>query len=300
MHGSDDPRVDEAMVRGQGLVRSDGHWMTGDLTRAHGRDGLVARLARLPAVQRLIRDGGRQPDLVVDQERLEIFRGVDDLSQYGYPRVDPIRGMPIFHERLRRADPRVVHAVVPPEYLRQDEMAPYRPQYVSARRRMPMPEAWAILEASFPGIDHRYLRLLVAARGYAEGGTGQPPRIAVDGPSGAGKDGTATVAAALIGDEHRPVPFVDRVEHFHQQLFDAAQKAGLVSVPEIVKSASRDQDILTSLNSLLTFDRITQSECSTSVLWRSGRCPCWSSRISCFPGKCAATSNWVDGSSTCI
>jgi DNA polymerase len=256
LHGPGDPRVEEAFRRGRGLVRMEGYWATADLTRAHARDGLRSRLAVLPAVRTLVRSRDGEA-LVVNGERLGIFRGVDDLAPYGYPAVRPVRGMKIFFQWRGGQQPEVVRAVVLPEFLGTEAMRASRPRYVPARKRMRLSEAEAVVGASFPGVNHHYLRLLIAARGCAEGGLGQPPMVAVDGPSGAGKTTTVSIAAALIGDEHVSVALSPHLEHFHQNLLAAANSAGLVSVEEIIKTAEavKNGDVVTSLNALLTFTR---------------------------------------------
>ena len=255
LHGPDDPRNLQALFRGRGLVRVDGCWATADLSRTHRDGGLSKRLGALPAVQYLHTDDHGKTEALIDPERLGIFEGVDDLAPYGYPRVQVVRGLKIFWHWRDNPDPHVVRAVVPPEKLRAPEMQAYRPRYVPDARRMPLPEAEAFLEASFPGISWPYLRLLIAARGCAESGLGQPPRLAVDGPSGAGKDATIKVAAMLIGDQHQDVPWNEDVREFHLGLHEASQNAGLVSSGEIIKLIrAKKRDVLASLSALLTYD----------------------------------------------
>lgn len=256
VHGSGDPRVQQALDRGKGLVRSDGYWVTADLTRAHNKDGLVERLKVLPAVQKRISVGGHEV-FAVNEEKLGIFRGVDDLSEFGYPRVQPIRGMKISGHWQARRDPRVVQAVVLPDFLRDESMRLFRPQYVPLKKRMALEKAEEIISRSFPGVNHDYLKLLIAARGCAESGTGQPPMIAVDGPSGAGKSTTVGLAAALIGDQHQNVPWTPNLEHFLQKMYEASLNAGLVSSDEIIKLASMHGDVLVGLSALLSFTEKT-------------------------------------------
>jgi DNA polymerase len=257
-HGADDPRVAEAMRRGAGLVRMDGYWATSDLSRPHARDGLAERLGVLPAVKDLVPPSGQDkgPRAVTNVERLAILRGVDDLAPYGYPCVEPVRGLQISGHWRDNTDPTVVRAVVLPSYLRPERMTPFRPRYIPKNKRMGRAEAEAVLGASFPGIDHQYLRLLVAARGCAEGQVGQPPRVAVDGPSGAGKDATVAVAAALIGDGHQDVAWVPNVQEFHLALYRAGLSNGLVTSSEVIKLVKAKRgDLLAGLSALLTFQR---------------------------------------------
>jgi DNA polymerase len=249
VHGPDDPRVGQALCRGRGLVRGDGHWVTADLCQAHAKDGLVDRLKVLPALQDRVGPPS-QETLVLNRERLGLFRGVDDLSAFGYPRVQPVRGMKIFWHWRAGQDPRVVRAVVVPEHLREEAL---RPRYVPATKRMPIKEAERLVSESFPGVNLDYLKLLIAARGCAEGGAGQPPMIAVDGPTGSGKSGTVRIAAALIGDRHIDVPWSANLEHFQQGLLEASTNAGLVTSDEIIKLAAAKGDVLVGLNALLSF-----------------------------------------------
>ncbi|NLX98220.1 MAG: hypothetical protein GXY83_18835 [Rhodopirellula sp.] len=256
LHGRHDPRIPTAMSRGRGLVRRDGYWATPDLAKAHGRDGLKDRLQALPAVQFLVRDdeGRQQPR--TETERLGIFRGVDDLSRFGYAAVRPIRGIKLAGRWTSANSEQAVQATVLPDYLRPDEMRKFRPRYVPRANRMPRAEAECVLSESFPGINHNYVRLLIAARGCSEVGTGQPPRIAVDGPSGAGKSLTATITAGMLGDSCTDVSWTPNTEHFQQGLFEASVSSGFVTCDEIVKlSSARGGNVLAALTSLLTFGR---------------------------------------------
>ena len=185
---------------------------------------------------------------------LGIFRGVDDLATYGYPRVQPVRGMKIFGQFQTGQDHRVVRAVILPGFLTEDAAHPYLPRYVSTSKRMPLADAERIVSESFPGVNHNYLKLLIAARGCAEGGIGQPPMVAVDGPSGSGKSTTVAIAAMLIGDKHVNVPWSPNLEHYLQGLYEASNSAGLVTSDEIIKlSTAKGGDVLVGLNALLTF-----------------------------------------------
>jgi hypothetical protein len=223
-HGAADCRTKDAMFRGKGLVRKDGYWATADLERAHTDRGLKDRLGALPAV-----------NCKYGHELLGVFQGVDDLAPYGYPSIEPVRGMKIYGQFRSDPNPSVVRSVVLPSCLRAANLQSFAPRYVPAGKRMPPDAAEAVLNKSFPGIDFAYLRLLIAARGCAEGGMGKPPRIAVTGPSGAGKDVTVKVAAALIGDTHREVQWVPNATEFHAAIHEASQQAGFVSSPEIIK-----------------------------------------------------------------
>ena len=231
----------------------DGYWATAELSQNHRSDGLTERLAVLPALLDLVVDSKGQMQTHLNAERLGVFRGVDDLTNYGYHRVEPVRGLKIFHQFLSAGDPNVVRAVVPSQALRSETLSRFRPQYRPLAKRMPLGQAEAIFATAFPGINFAYLRLLIAARRLAEGGVGQPAMIAVDGPSGAGKSHTIRIAAALIGDQHQDVTWTPQSDRFRTGLNEAAQSAGLVSCDEIIKLAVAGGDIRTHLSPLLTF-----------------------------------------------
>lgn len=254
LNGPHDPRVGEAMRRGRGLVRMDGFWATPDMSRSHTRDGLSDRLAVLPAVLYVVTDDKGNQKLVVNRERLGIFRGVDDLSMYGYPPIQPIRGMRIASHFGTLQDREAVRAVVLPHRLKGPGKKQFRPTYRPPLERMPQCEAEQIIAESFPGINFNYIRLLIAGRGCAEAGVGQEPKVAVSGPSGSGKNMTISVAAAFIGDGCCEAVWNPSVEEFHRSLFTAMLQAGLVSSSEIVKLArKRGVDARSALNGLLNF-----------------------------------------------
>lgn len=256
VHGRHDPRIPAAMSRGRGLVRRDGYWATPDLAKAHGHDGLKDRLQVLPVVQFVVRDEEGRQQLRTDSERLGIFRGVDDLSWFGYPAVRPIRGIKLAGRWTSANSEQTVQATVLPDHLRPDDMRKFRPRYTPLANRMPRDEAEGVLSESFPGINHNYVRLLIAARGCSESGTGQPPRIAVDGPSGAGKSLTATITAGMLGDSCTDVTWTANTEHFQQGLFEASVSSGFATCDEIIKLASvRGGNVLAALTALLTFGR---------------------------------------------
>ncbi|MHA1813369.1 MAG: hypothetical protein ACTSYX_08040, partial [Candidatus Thorarchaeota archaeon] len=101
-------------------------------------------------------------------------------------------------------------------------------------------DAWAIFEESFPGLDHNYLLLLLAARGFAESGEGPIPMIMVTGPSGAGKSGIPRIAAEVLGDLVIPIPYRgDNRDNLAEGLGEAFAKShGWVGIDEFCKNLS--------------------------------------------------------------
>jgi DNA polymerase len=199
-------------------------------------------------------DAKQNKKVKVDTERHATFQGVDDLSPFGYPTLVPVRGMKIGTHWRDVQGTSEVKVVVLPDSLRQDSMKPFRPKYIPPEKRMPKDEAERVLERAFPSINHQYLCLLIAARGCQERGIGMPPRIAVDGPSGAGKDATVQIAAEVIGDRWTDVSWKSNSQEFTMALTQAGQGASLVTCSEIVKSiTSRQKNALQSLSPLLSF-----------------------------------------------
>jgi hypothetical protein len=254
-HGPRDPRVRDAMRRGNGLVRMNSYWAPANLSRPHKSAGLVDRLRVLPALFDQIATDGAKPSLMLSEERLGIFQGIDDLSAYGYPRIVPVRGMKVHGHFQAYSDLNAVHAVVLPEHLQREERRAFRPRYLPPTKRMSKEQANAIVEKSFPGINHAYLQLLIAARGFAEAGIGQPPRIAVDGPSGAGKDTIVKIAAMMLGDNHWNVAWTPDAKELVMSLWQAATNAGLATMSEIIKNIhTKKVDVLLAFSPLLTFE----------------------------------------------
>src|SRR5262249_4484241 len=129
--------------------------------------------------------------------------------------------------------------VVPAYWLKAEEQSAFRPRYEGPLQRMPVGQAWQCLERVFPGIDRKYLRLLLAARGYAEGDTGRPPFILAAGPSGSGKTTTVQVAASVCGDVCSPVTWSTDTERLRQGLMAGIEKGGFVSMNEVLKEGRR-------------------------------------------------------------
>jgi len=237
-HGPDDPRIDEVFERGRGLVRMPGYWATPDLARPHAKEGLSKRLSFLPALRDVGVDKNGKMQLRLLEEKHGIFQGIGDLRDYGYYAVVPIRGMRVGSHWTQIKNDRQVSKVVLPDYLRDESMVGFRPKYAPLANRMSESEAFARLEDAVPGINHQYLKLLIAARGYSELGIGPPALIVVSGPSGAAKSTTCLVASMLLGDRVCGIPLLKDSVEFHRSIHAASRIASFVQIDEYSKQST--------------------------------------------------------------
>jgi hypothetical protein len=227
MHG-DDPRIARVFTAGNNMVRLDNRWGTRDALAAYDKQ-IQPILAALPACQ--------TADGKVNHERVSRFTQNIDLSEYGYPAVTPIRGLRIYSHRLAFSDGERISVVVPSGVLRSPANDRFRPRYVPVGRRLSDP--WAVVERSLPGVNRQFVRLLIAAKGIAEGQVGLPPNVLVCGPTAAGKSTMTTLAAALCGDHNTEIPWQKSMERFRQGVADGADKGTFVTVNEVLKDAER-------------------------------------------------------------
>lgn len=236
-HGSNDPRIDRAMVAGDGLIRRKGYWQYVDgaaFKVQHGK----RELSSLPAVQN---DKGEAIGSVVDR-----FCQSTDLSSHGYAPIDIVHGVKLWGHHLPYADRRIVTV----RYNGPDES---RPRYLPPPHRLSEDETREVYHHHFPYVPWEYLQLLIAARGVAEGGQGMPPFIYCWGASGAGKTQTVHIAAGTIGDSNTEVNWSHDTQRFRQGVQEAVTCGTFCTVNEIKKSAQRVRmEIDLALEPLLT------------------------------------------------
>lgn len=224
----DDPRVDAAFFAGRDIVRQNGYWTSADGCTAWSRS-ISPLLASLPAAQYLSKGDPKPSAEVVNrfQERV-------DLTDYGYPPLYPIRGTRVYSHFLPVEGSRITAVMRAKEYAEAEDCAA---EYVPKSRRMPVAEAWAYLDSVFPGLNHEYLTLCIAAKGAAEGQYGEPPRILCAGPAGSGKTQTPILAASVCGDRCTAVPWTPNLERFRAAIAEGASVGDFVQVDEIFKTA---------------------------------------------------------------
>lgn len=227
VHSYDDPRIPRAMTAGKGYVRSNGEWRTLDGS-ASVEKGLAAFVNSLPCTM-IPTDKGFAKNV----SAITALSNTGNLDQYGYQSITFIRGCRIYGQFLPYGNDEIIRTVV------RREFDNCKPNYESITQRMPIKEAWSLIESEFPGIDRSYLQLLICAKGSSEGRLAQCPFLLVTGPSSAGKSTTVHIAAGICGDkadEPTYSPFPDR---FRQNLMESAANSEFVVINEVFKEAMR-------------------------------------------------------------
>lgn len=229
VHTPDDPRINMAMLSGKGFIRTKGKWVTVD-----GTESLIeskpAFINSLPATKYIDRTEGK---LVPDVNKVVAFVNAGDIEEYGYPDISFLRGCKVYGQFLPYKKHENIKVIVRPEFKN------CVPLYVPPSQRMPSEIAWGMLDSVFPGIDRNYVKLLICAKGAAEGRLAQCPFLLVCGPSSAGKSTTVHIAAGICGDKADEPTFTPIVERFRQGLLEGARNSGFICVNEVFKMAER-------------------------------------------------------------
>lgn len=234
LHGTDDPRIDKVFTA-RDIVRFAGRWMFNGGRLTLSKDSR-AMLEELPACLDLQPRADGSVKATVNKGTVDEFRhGGNDLSEYGYAPLSPVRGFPLWGHRLPYPDGRV------PYSISRAELPPERaPRYVPLAQRMHVDRAWTMLDDVYPGIDRTYVTALLAAKGCIEGG--QPSVFfVIDGPSGAGKSTSASIAAAIAGDLSGEITWNRSLERFRQNVLEAVDCSDLVRCDEVFKNAAREK-----------------------------------------------------------
>lgn len=224
LHGND-PRVDKAMSAGRNLIRLDRRWTTRDAISTYTKD-IGAIIGALPSCQ--------DKEGAAVGETVQRFLQPIDLDEEGYPSITPIVGCRIYSHYMSLPDERI-SVVTPTRALRAHTMADRRPRYAPGDLDM----AWRVIERAFPKIDHNYLLLCIAAKGFVESGIGLPPNIICCGPSSTGKTSIPHIAAAIAGDRCTDIVWQNNSERFRQSVAAAVEVGSYVCVSEILKEADR-------------------------------------------------------------
>lgn len=230
VHGPEDQRIPIAMKSGVGFVRIKGQWVTED-GRESLTDSKMSFINSLPATKYVVRGGKEAGKLMPDVNKVVAFSNAGDLQDYGYPDVSFLRGCKIYGQFQSYRDNENVKVVIRSEFKNNV------PQYIPLSRRMPIEDAWRLVESEFPGVDRNYIKLLISAKGASEGRLAQCPFLLVCGPSGAGKSTTVHIASGICGDKADEPIFTANVERFRQSLMDSAKNSGFVCINEVFKMA---------------------------------------------------------------
>lgn len=191
----DDPRVSRVTVP-IGCVRGEGLWLSPTKLTPITPAPRASRFSQSPYCQWVANDGSIQVDSVrVDQSTTN-----QDLP--GYHPLVPIRGLRVWGQYLPYQDG-LIRAVVP-----GSDVVRYLPE----RKRLSWESCLLQLEEQFPGVDLKFLELLIVARGFAECSSGEIPTIMVTGPSGAAKTRHVELAQRILGDRMATVEDNERFD----------------------------------------------------------------------------------------
>ena len=245
VHG-DDVRLPGVFRAGADFIRLTNRWAT-EKGQTMTND-VRPILATLPVCQYVDADG----EVKVSPERLARFDQPVDLSQWGYPALCPIWGTKIYGHRLPYRDPAKFPIVMHHPLLAPPEMEMFRPRYVPVgQRKMDEDTAWATLEMVFPGMNRNAVKLMIAAKGAAEGEIGLPPMIFLDGPSGSSKTAIAMIAAAICGDGTHAVQWTNDISRVRQSLMEGKEQGSFVIFNEVIKEINATKSSKSTLDFVL-------------------------------------------------
>lgn len=215
------------------LARANNLWVTVEQSYIYPKD-ITPILFELPAAQYVDAEGKRKPSL---SAVCELNQG-KDLSESGYPNLHLISGFRMTGQYLSNpSDPATV-AVVNPKLTRKSSRS--RPQYVPKTKRMPIDDAWAIIESVFPRIDRTLVVAAICSFACAqETKSGMLPTVFISGPSGAAKTSTIKVAASIYGSKTADVVHESDTSRFRQSVMQGGTECPVILMNEILKDSAR-------------------------------------------------------------
>lgn len=240
IHDPDDPRVKLAMLPTEVYRVSGGNWVGKDLkllSREVFRDNYFKVL---PGFRRV---DEHFDDLPPDVEVRATYQGSAPID--GVPELVHLRGAKMWGQYLDYPD--LGHKVYRVQHKSKSKH-PY--QYVPSPDRAPMGEVETQLLEWLPGLDLRYLKLCIAARGYAESVPAMPAMIMAYGNSGSGKTTTPRIAAVMCDDSSFAMSNIDDDGRWAEAFGEYSRTAGMIILDESFKMSKPTQlrERLISLN----------------------------------------------------
>lgn len=227
------------------FARVRGRWVSVDTDFEWPKD-CTGILSSMPVCQYIDQEG----KLKALAPRVNLFQQPTvDLSSYGYPELEIIRGCKIYGQSLEYRQPGRLVIELPAK--REATYGPqYYAKYVPANKRMSEQSAQSVLNSSLPGIDWRYVYLLLAAKGCWEGRAGLNPCIMVDGPTGSAKTGQILLAAGILGDICTDVVQSADIDRLRAGIRHAALAGTFCAINEPLKDAERGKNKMTAVQAL--------------------------------------------------
>jgi hypothetical protein len=234
-------RIDRCFFPKIPIVRADGYWAhPDDLSTPYTDKGVGKMISALPAVHYIDRDSGK---IKSDRLKTGMFESNGDLSDYGYPFLEPIRGADIAR-LIPMSDGNEQSSKGIPALIPSDQ--PFRYQNQSARTESKF-DYKEHIKKRFPGVNIDLLKLLIAAKGFCQRSASEPPRLLITGQSGGGKTATVLLAAVITRDSMGKLPIDTDPEKFIRNYATEAKRNGYVFSDEVAKSRLSPTDLCARL-----------------------------------------------------
>lgn len=217
---------------GRDLLRFDGRWCNRN-GESYSKD-VKSILETLPAASYVDAKG----KFKADKAKVAALEQTFDLTEYGYPKLTPLFGIRMAQFLPSKDDGRVPIIVQVPSLAREGK-EDFRPRYIDPEHRDPSP--WTTIERSCPGVNRRYVELVLAAKGCAEIGMGMPPMIFVTGPSSSGKSSTVVLGASMAGDDCVAHVWSSNVDRIRQSVRDSKEKGSFAVFNDFLKEVERNK-----------------------------------------------------------
>jgi hypothetical protein len=213
-------------------VRSAGNWVNHlDLCTVYADKCMEEFFKTMPAVRYVVREGKKAGSTEADSQKRGVFKSESDLADYGFASVEPLRGVdlrPVMEDGSPEIDPYApVLAVV------ADRKLPYH--YIPAGER---DTAGVVrrFEDHFPGMPLDVVKLLIAAKGYAQCRPAEPTLIYFTGQSGAGKTTIIRLAAEITRDTTTHFKAPKDAKELELRIGSACGRVGYLRIDEIAKN----------------------------------------------------------------
>lgn len=230
-------------------------------------------LRRLPSANYADADG----KLKINEAAVTVLNQTMDLRDRGYRNISVVHGFKLAGQFLGDRWDRTSVAVPNPMLKALSSRA--LPRYAAASKRMPMDEAWSVLEGVLPRLDRTYITALIVAFGCSqETQSGLLPMLFAAGPSSVGKTAMAQVAAGIIGARiGAEATFNPEPAKFREGIYEGAQEGPVVVLNELLKDATRGMKGKMTVREALDFVLNLTPNSSSHVMYRGpvkmGRLP---------------------------
>lgn len=243
-----DEQIERAFNGRPKLIRLDGYWAYKDNPSRVADQKGNAQAEFLPAARYIHVDDSDPTNVKVKlatsrQAQLDLTAN-GDLDEYGYPALDLLVGVDVGGVIGDDPDSKTIPALVP-----CDPPFKYRPK--SSERELEMSR----IEYEFPGVNVKLLKLLVAAKAFAQRGGSEPPRVLIVGMSQAAKTAHVRLAAELTGDSVEMLNIDEPEDRYKRAFGEGSRKCSYLLSDEIAKSDLEGKELCKRVT-LITSDTL--------------------------------------------